>query len=127
MEADEVTWENLIPADHWAVYKCVLDQVCTADIPFALGGGLALGVYTQKFRRSKDIDLYVLPKHREQVIQMMSRCGLKDYFEVKEYVRHWTYRGYKGDAIVDVIWAMANHRAEVDDRWLMGPTVKMFD
>jgi hypothetical protein len=128
MAAEEVTWESLIPAEHWAVYKCVLDQLCTAEIPFALGGGLALGVYTQKFRRSKDIDLYVLPRHREQVIEMMNNCGLDDYFGVKEYVRHWIYRGYKGEAIVDVIWAMANQRAEVDERWLTaGPTVRMFD
>lgn len=127
MECDEATWENLIPEEHWKVYKCVLDELCAADVPFALGGGLALGVYTHRFRRSKDIDLYVMPKYREQVIEMVSRCGLEDYFSVKEYVRHWIYRSYKDDAIVDVIWAMANHRAEVDARWIWGgPSVAMF-
>lgn len=124
---EEVTWETLIPQEHWRVYKCVLDRVCAANIPFALGGGLALGVYTEKFRRSKDIDLYILPEHREPIIGMMTECGLDDYFHVKEYVRDWIYRGHIDDVIVDAIWAMANKRAVVDKRWLTGgPKVQMF-
>jgi hypothetical protein len=124
---DEVTWENLIPAEHWAVYKCVLDRLAEEQLPFALGGGLALGVYTEKFRRSKDLDIYIVPEHREQVIRVMSECGLDDYFPVKEYVRHWIYRGHRDDVIVDAIWAMANQRAQVDSRWIDGgPMVQMF-
>jgi len=124
---EEVTWENMIPPEHWAVYKCVLDRLCAEEIPFALGGGLALGVYTRKFRRSKDLDIYVLPENREQIIAAMGDCGLEDYFSVKEYVRDWIYRGHKNHVIVDAIWAMANKRADVDERWLHGgPVVEMF-
>ena len=125
---EEVTWENLIPAEHWAIYKCVLDRLSAEDIPFALGGGLALGVYTAKFRRSKDLDIYIVPSERERVINAMSDCGLEDYFPVKEYVRHWIYRGHRDDVIVDAIWAMANKRAEVDRHWVQdGPVVRMFE
>jgi hypothetical protein len=125
--AEEVTWETLIPLEHWRVYKCVLDRVCAENVPFALGGGLALGVYTEKFRRSKDLDLYILPEHRDAIVRMMNNCGLRDYFEVKEYVRDWIYRGHSDDVIVDAIWAMANKRAVVDERWLTaGPMVQMF-
>ena len=86
-----------------------------------------MSVYTEKFRQSKDIDLYVLPGDRDKVIRILDGCGLEDYYSVKEYVRHWIYRGYSGDAIVDVIWAMANHRAEVDERWVTaGTTIRMF-
>ena len=125
---EEVTWENLIPAEHWAIYKCVLDKLSEEQIPFALGGGLALGVYTEKFRRSKDLDVYIVPEHRDQVVRAMSECGLDDYFPVKEYHRHWIYRGHRDDVIVDAIWAMANRRADVDDRWVKGgPMVQMFE
>lgn len=120
------TWETRIPAKHRGVYRCVLDRISAADIPFALGGGLALSVYTHKCRVSKDIDIYVLPQHRETAIEILGECGLEDYYSVKEYVRHWIYRGHKAGAIVDVIWAMANQRAQVDDRWLTGgPAVEM--
>jgi hypothetical protein len=126
-QAEEVTWESLIPQEHWDIYKCVLDRVADQQIPFALGGGLALGVYTQKFRRSKDLDIYIMPEHCERVIDEMSHCGLEDYYSVKEYVRHWIYRGHRDDVIVDAIWAMANRRASVDERWVTtGPMVQMF-
>lgn len=124
---EEPTWENLIPAEHWTIYSCVLDRLAEEQIPYALGGGLALGVYTRKFRRSKDLDIYIEPKHRESVIRAMTGCGLADYYDVKEYVRHWIYRGHHDDVIVDAIWAMANQRALVDSRWVQaGPMVQMF-
>jgi hypothetical protein len=37
------------------------------------------------------------------------------------YDRGWIYRATRGGAIVDVIWAMANHSAVVDVDWLSGP------
>jgi hypothetical protein len=113
--------------EQWNVYQCVLDRLSASNVPFALGGGLALSVYTEKFRRSSDIDLYVLRGHRDRIVQMMTGCGLKDYFDVKSYVRDWIYRGHIGDVIVDAIWAMANKRADVDEHWLTtGPMVHMF-
>ena len=126
MQADVVSHEDWLGGQSGTVYKCVLDKASAAGIPFALGGGLALSVYTGTMRASKDMDLYVLPEHREQVIGILGSCGLEDYHSVKEYVRHWIYRGYREDSIVDVIWAMANHRAEVDARWITaGPRVRI--
>jgi hypothetical protein len=125
---EKITWENLIPPQHWTVYKYVLDRLRDATVPFALGGGLALGVYTGKLRRSKDLDIYILPEHRNALIGIMSDCGLMDYYEKVPYDRTWIYRGHYNEAIVDAIWAMANKRAQVDSAWLeRGPTVKMFD
>jgi len=125
-EPAEVTWENLIPPEHWGVYACVLNRACRERIPFALGGGLALGYYTGRLRRSKDLDIYIRPEDRDEVVQMMTRCGLEDYYSVSPYVREWIYRGHQDGVIVDAIWAMANQRARVDDHWLCaGPTIQL--
>jgi hypothetical protein len=122
-----VTWENLIPADHWSVYRCVLDKVCDAGLPFALGGGLAVGVYTGRLRRSKDLDIYILPEDRDKLAVMMAECGLEDYYDQVPYDRQWIHRGHNDGVIVDAIWAMANKRAQVDQGWLTrGPLVHMF-
>ena len=124
---NDVSLKNLIPLEHWHVYSCVLDRLRREEIPFALGGGLALGVYTQQFRRSKDLDIYIEPQHRQRIIGMMTECGLEDLFPEKEYVRDWIYRGHRGDIIVDAIWAMANKRANVDSWWVEGgPEVELF-
>src|SRR5581483_8220464 len=40
------------------------------------------------------------------------------------YDRNWIYRSYKEDCIIDVMWAMANQRAQVDESWFDGPEVE---
>jgi hypothetical protein len=122
----QVTWENCIPPDRCETFQCVLERARGRQIAFALGGGLAQGVYTGRLRSSKDLDIYVTPAQREAMIAVLTDCGLEDYFEVKEYVRDWIYRGHRDGNIVDVIWSMANHRAEVDERWITaGPTIEL--
>ena len=103
----EIDWKSLIAPEHWRKYKCVLDRAIREQVPFALGGGLAVGVYTGKGRYTKDLDLYILPEHRDWAINVVSQCGLQDYHETKPYDRNWIYRAHDGDVIVDSIWAMA--------------------
>lgn len=121
-------WGQLIPPDQWKVYKSVIDAATEENLPFALGGGLAVGAYTGRLRNTKDLDIYILPEHRQRIIDIMSRCGLVDYFDKLPYDREWIYRGNQGDVIFDAIWSMANQRARVDDQWLSrGPEIRMFD
>jgi len=125
LQAAEVTWENLITPDQWRVQAFVLNHVCARQIPFALGGGLALGYYTGHLRRSKDLDIYVRPEDRASVIDVVGRCGLQDYYDVTPYDREWIYRAHVDGVIVDTIWAMANKRSTVDDQWIEGPSVQL--
>jgi len=60
------------------------------------------------------MDLYIRPRDREEMIAALGEAGLEDYFSVKDYDRSWIYRAHSGDVIVDTIWAMANHRTDVD-------------
>lgn len=109
---------KLLPKRQWRVYRHVLRSAVGSGIPFALGGAVALGAYTGKFRNTKDIDLYVLPEDRERMIALLTAAGLRDYYSAAPYDREWIYRGTDGHAIVDVIWAMANKRASVDAEWI---------
>src|SRR5262245_28311716 len=123
-----IDWPSLIPAEQWAVYRCVLDQALIHDLEFALGGGLAVGVYTGCPRNTKDLDIYIRPSDRDVAVRIMSSCGLGDYYDKKPYDRSWIYRGNRDDIIVDGIWGMANKRAQVDEGWLSrGPVIQMFD
>lgn len=118
-------WSDLIPEPEWDLYEAVIDEATARCIPFALGGAFALAAYTGAWRDTKDLDLYVLPQNREKMIDVLSANGLTDYFQVKPYDRWWIYRGHRGESIVDIIWAMANHRAEIDDLWMSGPCVEL--
>jgi hypothetical protein len=124
----DIEWESLIAREHWQTYRCVLDHAVREDVPYALGGGLSVGIYTGKARYTKDLDIYILPEDRDRVIDMTIRCGLGDYYETKPYDRSWIYRAHTGEIIVDSIWAMANRRTQVDHGWLdRGPMIRMFD
>lgn len=116
--ADVVAFPELIPDAQKNVYARVLHEAQEEGLDFALGGAIALGVYTGRWRNTKDVDLYILPKDRRNAIDLLTRCGLADYYETEPYDRKWIYRSTNGDAIVDVIWAMANGRSEVDEAWL---------
>jgi len=118
-------WSQLIPEKEWAVYETVLDEAATRKIPFALGGAFAVATYTGCWRNTKDLDLYVLPQHRDRMIQLTNDLRLADYYDTKAYDRWWIYRATREDVIVDIIWAMANHRAQIDGLWMSGPEVTL--
>lgn len=109
---------DLIPQHDWALYRVVLEAAQRQGLRFALGGGLAYSAYAQRWRNTKDMDLYVLPEERQPMIDVVKASGFADYFNRDPYDRNWIFRGYREGVIVDVIWQMANQRAKVDDAWL---------
>jgi hypothetical protein len=111
-----------------AVYVDVIREARARGIEFAVGGGAALAVYTGARESTKDVDLYVLPEDRERMIQVVTDCGLTDYYEVRPYDRAWIYRSHLNTcAIVDIMWSMPNQRTQVDLEWLRrGPSAEMF-
>jgi hypothetical protein len=64
------------------------------------------------------MDCYVKPENRGQFINMLSRMKLRDIQAEYPYPPESIYRATNGDAIIEIIWAMQNQRAEVDDLWL---------
>ena len=119
-------WPETISDDQWSVYQRVIADSRAAGLRFAIGGGIAVGIYTDHWRVSKDIDFYVLRKDLEILKRILIAAGLVDYYDQLPYDREWIYRSVKGKIIVDTIWAMANYKNDVDDRWLTaGPEVTM--
>lgn len=118
------SWPERFAEEQWRIYKEVMGEARKRDLRFAVGGGLAAMTYAGQWRDTKDIDLYVRPQDREAMIGVVTDLGLADYYDVQEYDRKWIYRSYRDDTIVDIMWAMANQRAQVDERWLEGPEVE---
>ena len=115
---EQPSWLEEIPEDQWAVYRETISAVKAEGIPFVLGGAFALAAYTGHWRNTKDLDLFILAADRDRVVDLTSRIGLEDYHDQLEYDRGWIYRACQGEIIVDVIWEMANRRAQVDEAWL---------
>jgi len=110
-------WADAISKSEWEIYRAAMQALRDADVPFMLGGGFALATFTGRWRDTKDIDFYIHPRDRESVIAALTKAGLKDYYSRLAYDRKWIYRSTKANVIVDIILAMANQRAQVDDEW----------
>jgi hypothetical protein len=116
-------WER-IPDEQWDVYRRVIREARALGVRFAFGGAFATACYTGQLRNTKDLDLYIVRGDLDAMKRAMSVAGLQDHYEQLPYDRSWIYRSSRGDIIVDAIWAMANHRATVDERWVTeGPEV----
>jgi hypothetical protein len=118
-------WTVQIPEKEWAIYDEVLRGAAERTIPFAVGGAFAAATYTGCWRNTKDLDLYVPPEHRDRMIRLLCDLGMVDYFDTLEYDRWWIYRATRDGTIVDIIWAMANHRQQIDELWMSGPEVEL--
>jgi hypothetical protein len=119
-------WDAAIGEYDWTVYRRVMQEARAAGVRLAFGGAFATGVYTGDLRNTKDFDFYILPAQREAMIEATRRAGLHDYHDQLPYDRNWIYRASSDGVIVDSIWAMANRRTEVTERWLTtGPLVQL--
>ena len=111
-------WTDLLPDRQWKQYAEVLERVNTLRIPFALGGTLALATHTGRWRPTKDMDIYVLPRNRDQMIKLLDDLNLRDIQNEHPYDPRFLYRATNGDGIIEIIWEMQNQRAVVDAAWL---------
>lgn len=115
-------WTKAVSAKQWDTYRDAINALRRARIDFLVGGGFALAAYTGRWRDTKDIDLYIRASDRQAAIRALARAGFQDYFGKLPYDRKWIYRSTRSGVIVDVIWAMANQRARVDDHWFARAT-----
>ena len=111
-------WVDLIAPEQWAVYERVIQEAGRRSIPFAMAGGFATATHTGLWRDTNDMDLYILPGDRERMIQLAEGIGLRDMESEASYDHSWTYRATDGHVIVEAIWAMRNHLAEIDSEWI---------
>jgi len=110
-------WASAISGDEWKIYREAIVAVRKAGVNFLLGGGFALAAFTGRWRDTKDIDFYIAPQDRDRVVTALAKAGFADYYNCRTYDRKWIYRSVKAGVIVDIIWSMANQRAQVDAAW----------
>jgi hypothetical protein len=121
-------WEKLIPLEDWLLYRTALEAIRKSGVPFLLGGSFGLAFYTGRWRNTKDLDIVVHPSSHQILATSLASVGFLDFFDKQPYDRGWIYRTMRDGVIVDIIWGMANRRAQVDDIWFENaPTVNVHD
>lgn len=114
----EPDWAHLIPDADWSLYRPVLEAALQRGTSFAIGGGFAFSAYARRWRNTKDLDLYILPRDAETMKEVIHEQGFRDYYEREPYDRAWIYRAYREPVIIDLIWASANQYRPTDELWM---------
>src|SRR4051794_6141270 len=110
---------ELIPPHDWEFCRLVIRDAEELGIPCALGGGLAFSFYSCRRRNTKDVDLLVRPSDKDRIVELLTKHGFEDYYNIEAYDRSWIYRAFRDGVLCDIIWTLPNHRFEVDDDWFL--------
>jgi hypothetical protein len=95
----------------------VIRAMKKAEVPFLVAGAFGVFHHTGFWRGTKDMDLLILPDHRERAIKVLCQAGLDDMFDQEWYDREWIFRSTRNGLIVDLIWRLANKVGDVDPGW----------
>ena len=119
----EPAWGALFPEEQWEVFAAGITALERADIRFLVHGALALAIYTDHWRNTKDVDVIIYRANQERAVDALRAAGFEDYFERQAYDRSWIFRGFRNGVIFDLIWDLPNHRVEIDQGWFERSTL----
>ena len=106
MAQTELSFEELLET-----LKVAAAALRGADVPFVLGGGLAIwargGPETEH-----DVDFFVKPEDAERAWKALEKAG----FRTEEPPEGWLYKGFLGKVMVDLIHAPSG--LTIDDQFL---------
>jgi hypothetical protein len=94
-------------------YRRALEALGKNGVPYLVGGAFALGTYTGMARRTKDFDLFVMPRDCTAVLDVLSKAG----FRAELTFPHWIGKVFGGDEVIDLIFNSGNGLCPVDEEW----------
>jgi hypothetical protein len=102
-----------IPEEEREKYKRALKTLNEAGVPYVVTGAYAIYEYTGIYRETKDLDLFVEPKHLLDAVRSLRDSGFRTRLEQP----HWLAKAKLGEHFVDLIFGMGNGIALVDEDW----------
>ena len=94
-------------------YRRAMSLLLDAGIPFLVGGGYAVRVYAGVTRKTKDVDLFLLPADVERALATLASAG----FQTELVFSHWLAKALAGDIFIDLVFNSGNGCCPVDRAW----------
>lgn len=105
--------------DHYRqMYVMALRALSESGIDYMLGGAFAIYYYTNWWRNTHDIDVYMVKDDVQTAARVLDTAGFVDIGEQAEGDREWIYHSCCDSVIVDVIWRFANLENYISRDWL---------
>jgi hypothetical protein len=94
-------------------YTRALEALRDSDVPFLVGGAVAVAAYCGIRRNTKDLDLFVCERDATRTLEVLGRVG----FRTEATYPHWLSKAYADEHFVDVIFNSGNGEVPVDAEW----------
>jgi predicted nucleotidyltransferase len=85
--------------EYFEIFYEATQAVNKENIPYVVGGGISVWAYGRQ-RETKDVDLFTVPENADKVLKVLSSIG----FRTEHSDEKWIYKGFRGDAMVDIIF-----------------------
>lgn len=108
---------DLFESEDRDLYVEALDALCRSGVPFMVGGAFAVYHYTNWWRNTHDIDVYVTRDSVARAAEVLDKTGFTDLGEQAAGDRQWIYHSGKRGLILDVIWRFANLANYIAPDW----------
>ena len=106
-----------------AFYEAVVGALAEGELPFLIGGAVAFGFYTDIWRDTKDLDVFLQPETVQPALDHLRRRG----FAVELTFPHWLAKVRSDEALVDFIFRGSNGVCSVSSAWFEGvPRTQVF-
>ncbi len=99
------------------LYLEALSALNESGVAYMLGGAFAVYYYTNWWRDTHDIDVYVSPASVGEAAAALECVEFENLGEQAEGDEQWIYHAGKASIVVDVIWRFANLVEYITDEW----------
>lgn len=96
-----------------AFYSKILKIINSSNIPFMIGGGLAVNKYTNIKYPVKDLDIFCKAGDYPKILNELEKSGV----EIKILDERWLAQAWYKTYNVDLLFASPNYITKVDDSW----------
>lgn len=116
-----LTWEGrpvvrpvLIDDEQAAVFTDWLELLRAADVPFAVGGAYAVYAFTGAWRDTKDLDVFLAPRHVKSALDALKAAG----YETEVRDRYWLAKAHRPPYLLDLLFAVRHSTSlKVEEQW----------
>lgn len=108
---------DLFDAEDRDLYVEALNALYRSGVRFMVGGAFAVYHYTNWWRNTHDIDVYVTQDDVTAAAEALESVGFVDLGEQAPGDRQWIYHSGKHGLIFDVIWRFANLANYITPDW----------
>ena len=98
------------------VYKKALQVLNRQGVSYAVGAAFARYAYTNIWRQTKDLDIFLKPENLKAAMQALEQAGYST--EIKE--EHWLAKAWKGEFFIDLIFGTGHGHLPIDENSFKG-------